>query len=85
MKINLSKVEVEAEDLIPKLSYFGESNYDSDMLTNVDQVREIAFAAVAALIDLKLSTRGRNEYSIKALNSAAKTSLDALSEYIKED
>lgn len=84
MEIELSKVKVDPQDLVPTLNFMGESYYDEEMLQKVEQVKELAFECISSLYGLRSAAKDKNEYSIVKLYKAADDTLKDIVEYIGE-
>ena len=78
----LSKVKVEASDIIPDIKFYGETNFDTEQLKNVEDVKEIAFEAISRLWDIATDTRDRNELSIKDIHNASNQAINDIIEYL---
>lgn len=54
--MDLGKVKVEPKDIVPDIKFYGETNFDTEQLKNVEDVKEIAFEAIARLWDVATDT-----------------------------
>lgn len=77
MKIQL---QVEPDDLIPKISFHGETNADNEELKKLDDLEEMLSKAYLALLGLSLDTQERTEFSAKQLHQRAEELLSMFSE-----
>lgn len=77
MKIQL---QVEPDDLIPNISFHGETNADNEELKRLDSIEEMLSKAYLALLSLSLDTQDRKEYSAKQLHQRAEELLAMFSE-----
>lgn len=82
--MDLGKVKVEPKDIVPDIKFYGETNFDTEQLKNVEDVKAIAFEAIARLWDVATDTKGRNELSIKDIHEAADTAINDIKEYLSD-
>lgn len=80
--MKLTKIDVEPEDIVPDIRFYGETNFDTEQLKNVEDVKAIAFEAIARLLDVSLDTKGRQELSIKNIHDVSTTSINDIIEYL---
>lgn len=82
--MNLGKVKVEPTDIVPDIKFYGETNFDTEQLKNVEDVNAIAFEAIARLWDVVDDTKDRNELSIKYIHEASDTAINDIKEYLSD-
>lgn len=80
--MDLGKVKVDPNDIVPDIKFYGETNFDAEQLKNVEDVKKIAFEAIARLWDTSVDTKGRYELSIKDIHEAADTAINDIKEYL---
>ena len=77
MKLQLN---AEPSDLIPKISFQGETNADNEELKKLDNLEEMLSAAYLELLGLTLDTQDRIEYSAKQLHQRSEELLSMFKE-----
>ena len=77
MKLEL---QVKPKDLIPKVSFHGETYADKAELERLDNLQEMIDEAWLMLLGLFLDTKDRNEDSAKQLHAKAEKMLDQFKE-----
>ncbi|MCX7579403.1 hypothetical protein D0502_08430 [Leuconostoc falkenbergense] len=82
--MDLGKVKVKPKDIVPDIKFYGETNFDTEQLKNVEDVKAIAFEAIARLWDVAIDTKGRHELSIKDMYEAADTAINDIKEYLSD-
>ncbi|WP_349550337.1 hypothetical protein [Leuconostoc pseudomesenteroides] len=82
--MDLGKVKVEPKDIVPAIKFYGETNFDTAQLKNVEDVKKIAFEAIARLWDVSVDTKGHYELSIKDIHEAADTAINDIKEYLDD-
>lgn len=77
MKLQLN---VEPGELIPKISFHGETNADNEELKKLDNLEAMLSTAYLELLGLTLDTQDRIEYSAKQLHQRAEELLSMFKE-----
>lgn len=80
--MDLSKIEVKPEDIVPDIKFYGETNLDIEQLNNVEDVRNIAMEAIYRLGAAATMSKDWNEASVKDIHNASVKSIKDIKEYL---
>lgn len=80
--MKLDKIVVKPEDIVPDISFYGESYYDEEQLKNIEDVKSIALEAIYKLGVVANSSKNLNEISIKDIHDASAKAIKDIKEFL---
>lgn len=80
--MKLNKVEVEPEDILPDISFYGETYHDQEQLPKIADIRSLALEAIYRLGIAMNDTKDRYELSAKDIYNTSEQAIKDIKEYI---
>jgi len=80
--VKLDKVEVKLEDILPDISFYGETYHDQEQLPKIADIRALALEAIYRLGIAMSDTRDRYELSAKDIYNTSEQAIKDIKEYL---
>lgn len=80
--IKLDKVEVKPEDILPDISFYGETYHDEEQLPKIADIRSVALEAIYRLGIAMNDTKDRYELSAKDIYNSSEQAIKDIEEYL---
>lgn len=80
--MKLDKVEVKPEDILPDISFYGETYHDEEQLPKIADIRSVALEAIYRLGIAMNDTKDRYELSAKDIYNSSEQAIKDIEEYL---
>jgi len=80
--VKLDKVEVKPEDILPDISFYGETYHDQEQLPKIEDIRSLALEAIYRLGIAMNDTQDRYELSAKDIYNTSEQAIKDIKEYL---
>lgn len=80
--MKLDKVEVKPEDILPDISFYGETYHDEEQLPKIADIRSFALEAIYRLGIAMNDTKDRYELSAKDIYNTSEQAIKDIKEYL---
>lgn len=80
--MKLDKVEVQPKDILPDISFYGETYHDQEQLPKIADIRALALEAIYRLGIAMSDTRDRYELSAKDIYNTSEQAIKDIKEYL---
>ena len=80
--MKLDKVEVKPEDILPDISFYGETYHDEEQLPKIADIRSFALEAIYRLGIAMNDTKDRYELSAKDIYNSSEQAIKDIEEYL---
>lgn len=80
--MKLDKVEVKPEDILPDISFYGETYHDEEQLPKIADIRSVALEAIYRLGIAMNDTKDRYELSAKDIYNSSDQAIKDIEEYL---
>jgi hypothetical protein len=80
--MKLDKVEVKPEDILPDISFYGETYHDKEQLPKIEDIRSLALEAIYRLGIAMNDTKDRYELSANDIYNSSEQAIKDIEEYL---
>ena len=80
--MKLDKVEVQPKDILPDISFYGETYHDEGQLPKIEDIRSLALEAIYRLGIAMNDTKDRYELSAKEIYNTSEQAIKDIKEYL---
>lgn len=80
--MKLDKVEVQPKDILPDISFYGETYHDEEQLPKIADIRSMALEAIYRLGIAMNDTKDRYELSAKDIYNSSEQAIKDVEEYL---
>ena len=80
--MKLDKVEVQPKDILPDISFYGETYHDEGQLPKIEDIRSLALEAIYRLGIAMNDTKDRYELSAKDIYNTSEQAIKDIKEYL---
>jgi len=80
--VKLDKVEVKPEDILPDISFYGETYHDKEQLPKIEDIKSLALEAIYRLGIAMNDTKDRYELSAKDIYNTSEQAIKDIKEYL---
>jgi len=82
--VKLDKVEVQPKDILPNISFYGETYHDEEQLPKIADIRSLALEAIYRLGIAMNDTQDRYELSAKDIYNTSEQAIKDIKEYLRD-
>ena len=80
--MKLTKIDVKPEDILPDISFYGETYHDEEQLPKIADIRSLALEAIYRLGIAMNDTQDRYELSAKDIYNTSEQAIKDIKEYL---
>lgn len=80
--MKLDKVEVQPKDILPDISFYGETYHDKEQLPKIEDIKSLAIEAIYRLGIAMNDTKDRYELSAKDIYNTSEQAIKDIKEYL---
>jgi len=82
--MKLDKVEVRPKDILPDISFYGETDHDEEQLPKIADIRALTLEAIYRLGIAMNDTQDRHELSAKDIYNTSEQAIKDIREYLDD-
>jgi len=80
--MKLNKVEAQPKDILPDISFYGETYHDKEQLPKIEDIKSLALEAIYRLGIAMNDTKDRYELSAKDIYNTSEQAIKDIKEYL---